>query len=121
MFLSEFTSTVQNEDLYKTVKTQAVYNNVVFFVAYSIHEQKMDNGQKMSKVSLDSFTEALQATDINELPWKVRKNEGLKATFEAAEGSILGEYRVVIVGQRSIKLLQWVPLKIGTKKPSLSL
>ena len=73
MFPSEFTSTVQNEDLYKTVKTQAVYNNVVFFVAYSIHEQKMDNGQKMSKVSLDSFTEASQATDINELPWKVRK------------------------------------------------
>ena len=107
VFPSQFATSVQKEDLYKTVKAQAVYNNVVFFVAYSIHEQKLDKGQNMSKVSLDSFTEALQATNIVESPWKVRKNEGLKATFEATEateGSVVGEYRVVIIGQTQYQI-----------------
>lgn len=104
IFPGEFATTIKNDDSFKTVKTQAMFNDVVFFVSYTIHEEKLEDGPELSKVSLDSFIEALNATDVQESPWHVRKKEGLQATFKVAENNLKGDYRVVLIGQTQYQI-----------------
>jgi len=96
---SEFITTESDSEGTKTVKTQAQYNNMVFFVAYTIHETVLPEEENLAQVSVDSFTEALGASITEQSDWKVGKKTGVQVELAVEEGELVGEYRAVIIGQ----------------------
>ena len=96
-FPGEFESSEQFEESYKSVKTQAVVDDMVFFVAYTIHETEMVDVEGLAKVSLDAFVEGLEGEVTEETTWKVNKQNGIKALIAVPKSALKGEYRVVIM------------------------
>ena len=98
-FPGEFETSEEQKETYKSVKTQAVVDDMVFFVGYTIHESDMADTDELTKVSLDAFINGLNGVVSEETTWKVKKNSGLKALFNVSDNGLKGEYRVVIIGQ----------------------
>ena len=98
-FPGEFTTTEQVEESYKSVKTQAIIDDMVFFVNYTMHDNEMTDSEGLAKVSLTAFIEGLEGEVSEENTWKVNKKNGLRAIFNAQGNSLTGEYRVVILDQ----------------------
>ena len=98
-FPAEFSTTEQVEESYKSIKTQALLDGMVFFVIYTIHENDMTDPEGLAKISLDAFSGGLESTITEESAWKVNKKNGLQALLEVPEKELVGEYRVVILDQ----------------------
>ena len=99
VFPDKFTTEENVGDQYKTIKTQALYNDILFFVAYTVHTTELTDNEGLTKVSLDSFIGGLEANVTKESMWKVRKNKGLQASFNIVSQGLKGEYRIVLIGQ----------------------
>ena len=95
---TEFITSESDSEGTKTVKTEAQYNNLVFFVAYTIHETVLPE-ENFAQVSVDSFTEALGASITEQSDWKVGKNTGIRVELAVEGAELVGEYRALIVGK----------------------
>ena len=71
----------------------------VFLISHTVHQLQIDNPAELTTLSVTTFAESLGANIDNQSPWKIKKNEGQKATFKSVEQGIIGEYRVIIIGQ----------------------
>lgn len=109
VFPGEFTTSEEVQETYKTVKTQAMVDDMVFFVAYTIHEIEMTDVDELTRVSVDAFIEGLVGTVTEDATWKVKKNNGLQAKFAVEESGLVGEYRVVIIGQIQYQITAVAP------------
>lgn len=98
-FPSEFKTDIVNKVDYRSVKTQAISEEMVFLVIFSEHGSDMGDTEELAEVSLGAFLEGVEATSKNKTSWKVNNSSGLKSTFEAPEKDLIGEYRVVLIGQ----------------------
>lgn len=98
-FPAEFKTTEKIKDSYRSKSTQAVYEDMVLFVSYTMHDSEMTDKKELTQVSLDAFTEGLDAEITEQSDWNVKKHEGVKAKLEVSSNGLMGEYRVVIIGQ----------------------
>lgn len=96
---SSFETSESDLDNTKTVKTAAQSNKVVFFVSYTIHETVMPEDEDLTQVSVDAFIKALNASITKQSDWKVGKNIGVKVELVVEENNLVGDYRVIMVGQ----------------------
>lgn len=108
-FPAEFSTSEDLQDTYKSVKTQAMDGDMVFFVAYTVHDIDMTEVDELTKVSVDAFVEGLQGEVTSQAAWKVNKSNGIQAKIEVKNQSLIGEYRVVIIGQIQYQITAIAP------------
>lgn len=98
-FPGDFETTEQFKESYKSVKTQAVVDGVIYFSIYTVHDNEMSDPEALAKVSLDAFNDGLDGEITEESTWKVNKQNGLQAMIKVPGQDLVGEYRVVILDQ----------------------
>lgn len=116
LFPDKFTTSEQFEENYKSVKTQCLVDDMVFFVAYTIHESEMAGIDGLAKVSLNAFIEGLEGEVTTETMWKVNKHEGIRALIAVSETNLTGEYRVVIMDNIQYQIMALSPEASWDKK-----
>ncbi|MFK7785653.1 MAG: hypothetical protein AB8B56_11085 [Crocinitomicaceae bacterium] len=98
-FPKEFNTSEEVQENYKSVQAQAMSDEMVFLAIYTIHEEDITQNEELSEISFDAFMEGLNGTPNGKTTWKVKKNSGLKSEYEVSEKNLVGEYRVILVGQ----------------------
>ena len=99
-FPSDYSTSEETQEKYKSVQAQAISDEMVFLAIYTIHEEDITQSkEQLSEISFDAFMEGLNGTPTGKTSWKVKKNSGLKSAYEVPEKDLIGEYRVVLVGQ----------------------
>lgn len=109
VFPGEISTSEDVQDTYKSVKTQAMVDDMVYFVAYTIHDMEMTNVDELTQVSVDAFAEGLEGEVTSQTAWKVNKSNGLQAQIEVKGSSLKGEYRAVIIGQIQYQITAIAP------------
>lgn len=110
IFPGEFSTSEDVQDTYKSVKTQAMADDMVYFVAYTIHDIEMTDVDELTQVSVEAFAEGLEGEVTSQTAWKVNKSNGLQAQIEVKGSSLKGEYRVVIIGQIQYQITAIAPV-----------
>lgn len=105
VFPDYFTTSEMEEANFKTLKVQAQYDEIAFFVAYTIHETELEDNYNLATISLESFAEALGTEIKEESDWIVKKNKGKRAMLYSSKDKLKGEYRAVVVGQIQYQLV----------------
>ena len=105
VFPDNFTVTEESNSGAKTVKAQLELDDMVFFVAYTVHEAVLEEHYELASVSLESFAEALNTEIIERSDWKVKKNLGTRAVIYSSDNKLKGEYRAILVGQIQYQLV----------------
>lgn len=99
VFPYEITTSEKSGDSYRSVSTQAMNNELLFYFTYTIHESELSENEALAQVSLDSFIEGLNGKVSKQSVWTVRKQKGLQAKLSVDANGLIGEYRVVLIGQ----------------------
>lgn len=108
-FPGEFTTTEKVDESYRSSKTMANIEGVVYYVSYTIHDNDMADGESLAKVSLDAFVNGLEGEVTEESRWVVNKNNGFQAKLKVVEKDLVGEYRVVIMNQIQYQITVLAP------------
>ena len=98
-FPAEFKTSEKVEEDYRSVQAQAISGDMVFFVDYTVHQENLSNSQPLIEISVNAFMKKMAATPQKKKTWKVNGVKGSKSFFESEEKKLVGEYRVVIIGQ----------------------
>ena len=73
VFHSTFEESEERKEDYKTVKVQGIFDEMVYFFAYTVHDGELDDKASLEKISLESFVGGLGAQiETNEI-WKLKK------------------------------------------------
>lgn len=116
VFPGDYETSEQFEESYRSIKVQCIVEDMVFFVAYTIHDSEMAEVDGLAKVSLNAFIEGLEGEATEESIWKVNKKEGLKALIAVPETGLTGEYRVVIFDNIQYQIMAISPEASWDKK-----
>ncbi len=99
IFPAAYETEDMSTDTYASVQAKATLDDILFFVTYNIHKTQLSDHESLAQTSLTSFVEAMQGEIIKQNTWKVKKNNGLRASFNMEELGLKGDYGVVLVGQ----------------------
>jgi hypothetical protein len=98
-FPAEFSVSEETKEKYTSVQVQAISDEMVFMVIYTVHTEDISESAELSEISFDAFMDGLEGTPKVKSPWKVKKYSGLQSTFEVPSKDLVGDYRVVLIGQ----------------------
>lgn len=115
-FPTKFESSEEVDDDFRSVKTQCISDDMIYLAIYSVHEEDISGSKELTNISMRAFLEGLGATADSESTWKVGKYKGLKSTFEVSSGNLVGEYRVVLIGQIQYQITSVAPKNVWDKK-----
>jgi len=115
-FPAEFTTSEESNENYKSVKTQAISDEMVFLAIYTVHDADVSEQEKLSEISINAFMEGLNGVPEGKTTWKVKKNNGLQSKFEVPEKDLVGDYRVVLIGQIQYQITAVSPKSSWDKK-----
>lgn len=99
VFPSEFSEETKEKEDYTMIKGQVTDDGMVLIATCTIHNTPLDDVDLLTEVSLNSFISSLNATTKSKTNWNVKKHKGLQVEFESTEQNMIGELRVIIVGQ----------------------
>jgi hypothetical protein len=107
VFPGQFTVSTKNEDAYSSEKAELVLDDLVYMLSFSNHKNEMieSDYDALSEVSLMAFLEGLGGKITKRDIWKVKKQKGLKSTFNVPAEGLKGEYRVVFRGQIQYQII----------------
>lgn len=102
-FPSTFQEAKEEKENMTSYKINANYNDVLYFVGFTIHKTKMEGQEQLAKVSLDAFTQKVNATITSQEDWTVNGNKGISAVMSSDETEF--HYNVILVGQLQYQLV----------------
>ena len=108
-FPAEYTTQVEEKDEYKSVQTQAIDKDMIFMMIYSKHNQSLTNEDELCEISFGAFMEGLGGNPSGKETWKLKKHTGLKSEFDVSREDLIGDYRVVIIGQIQYQIVAVSP------------
>ena len=89
-FPAEFTTSEESNENYKSVKTQAISDEMVFLAIYTVHDADVSEQEKLSEISINAFMEGLNG---------VPQIEGVGTRFHCKlQHSYEGGDHLIIVG-----------------------
>ncbi|MDG1333200.1 MAG: hypothetical protein P8P74_12775 [Crocinitomicaceae bacterium] len=108
-FPAEFETSTETKSNYTSVKTQAIVDEMIFLLIHSEHESDVSDHEGLAEISLNAFMDGIGTTPTEKSKWLVKKNSGLKATFDVEDKDLVGDYRVILVGQIQYQITAVAP------------
>lgn len=98
-----------------TLKVLATKDDNSFFLGVTLHETEMTGHKDLAAVSLESFTNTLQGTEVMRQTYKKGSHEGLDATIQIPDKGAWVFYRVILVGQFQYQVVSIQNSEVQTK------
>lgn len=104
-FPTDFTTDKNSNENVNRTKAQGALNDQLFVIGYAQHLNKMVEHEEMADVSLKSFVETLGAEVTKQEVWEYKKNKGIHAWLKGDNNELVGEYKVILIGQNQFQLI----------------
>ena len=97
--------TEEQKEKVKTVKVRAKSGEDFFYLAYTIHIDKLIDNEHLAEVSLESFAETLHGKIVQQEDYIVNGQSGVKAKIVMQDVGAEIFYRAIIIGQIQYQLI----------------
>jgi len=95
----------EQKEKVKTVKVQAKSGEDLFYLAYTIHTDKLNDNEHLAEVSLESFAETLHGKIVQQEEYRINDQNGVKAKIAMQDVGAEIYYRAIIIGQIQYQLI----------------
>lgn len=116
IFPSDFKVSKEEKDGVSNIKIQSEKENQIYFIAYGTFNMKFDNHDELAQVSVDAFAESLDAKVTKKEVWKYKGYNGIHAWLESESNGLVGEYKVILIGQRQFQITSMAYTNDWTQK-----
>lgn len=115
-FPSEFSATEEVKDSYTSTKIQAISEDMIFLLICTKHDGNVAEEDGLTEVSLQSFMDAMGSESTNSSTWKVKKHSGVKSMYSVPDKDLIGDYRVVLIGNFQFQITVVSPKEAWDEK-----